>query len=478
MNDMILVLNFSNEFAMEIARRLRVERVYSRVMSGMTTAAQIREVAPKGIILAGEAKSAVGVMDAGILELGIPVLALGHASHMLLAAQGGACAGVALSGRKAAVCCEESALLRNLYGGERYIEEALVLMLPPDVRMIASAGGCTIAFEKTGAQQFGVQYEIERNDPDATTMLMNFARDICGCTPWWTTEAAIAQANGVLEKAAQGSGRAVCAVSGGVDSTVAALLAHKAFGDRLTAVFMDTGLLREQEKDNAIALFEKLGIPLLCVDRADAVLDALANKTERQEKNSVVARCLYDEVERQSASMPDMAYFIRGMNYSDFLHKRYSDEDNYTLEVIDPIGMLFKDEVRDAALLLGLPEELAQRKPFPALGLGDRIVGEVSRERLSMMRTAERIFDEEIREAGLDRRLYKYFPVLAGTMTRTGGEMIVLRAVTRTSGMLYPARLPYDLIERVTQRILEAEPGTSRVFFDYTPTRLDNESFA
>lgn len=475
MNDMILILNYSNEFAMEAAQRLRAEKVYSHVVSGATTAAQIRGMAPRGIILSGAPTCETGVFDAGILDLDIPILAMGHASHILLAAQGGASAGVALENKKAMVEYEESPLFRDIQSGERFIAEALVLMLPPDVQMNASAGGCTIAFERAEKKQYGVQFELERNDPDGTTLLMNFARDICGCTPWWTMERAIKQAMEKMAEAAQGSGRAVCAVSGGVDSTVAAILAHRVFGERMTAIFVDTGLLREGERENAVQLFEGLGIPLQCVDRADAVLDALAGKEERREKNSVVAKCLYDEVERQSASMPDMEFFICGMNYSDFFHSRYRDEDSYTLKVLYPLATLFKAEVREAALELGLPQELAERKPFPALGLGDRIIGEVTRERLKTLRAAETIFAEEIAKAGLDRRLYKYFPVLTGY--GGGGEMVLLRAVMRTGGMLMPARMPHDLLERTTQRILEAAPVVRRVFFDCTPTPVEQESF-
>ena len=477
MNDMILVLNFSNEFALETARRLRAEQVYSQVVSGMTTAAQIREIAPRGIILAGEACCSSGVLDAGILELGIPVLALGHAAHMLLAAQGGACAGTAINEKKSAIQFEKSPLFVDVQGGERYFREALMLMLPPDVQMIASASGCTIAFEQPQKKQYGIQFELERNDPDGSIILMNFARDICGCTPWWTTEAAVTQAQEMLLAAAKQEGRAVCAVSGGVDSTVAAVLAHKAFGDRMTAIFVDNGLLRAGERENAIALFDHLGIPLVCVDRADTVLDALAGKRGRQEKNSVVADCLYNEVARQTADMPDTAFFVRGMNYSDFLHQRYGHEDEYNLTVLDPLGAMFKAEVREAALLLGLPQELSEKKPFPALGLGDRIIGEVTRERLSLLRSAEKIFDEEIRAAGLDRKLYKYFPILAGRVMDSSGEMVILRAVTRTGGMLLPARLPHDLIERTTQRMMEKTPACRRVFYDYTPTPVERESF-
>ena len=190
MNDMILILNYSDEFSMEAAKRLRAEHIFCQIISGMTTAGQIREIAPRGILMTGEPVGGTGVFDAEILQLGVPVLALGHAAHMLLAALGGASAGAALKDRTAMVTYGDSPLFSGVADGERYIPEALTLMLPPDVAMIASASGCTIAFENTAKKQYGVQFEFERNDPDSSAILTNFARDICGCDAWWTMEAA------------------------------------------------------------------------------------------------------------------------------------------------------------------------------------------------------------------------------------------------------------------------------------------------
>ena len=236
MNDMILILNYSDEFAVEAAKRLRGERVFCKIISGMTTAAQVAEIAPRGLVLCGEPKSAAGVFDAEILKLDIPVLALGHAAHMLIAAMGGACAGAAISEKKANVQYADCKLFNGVEGGERYIQEAVTLMLPADVQVTAGAGGCTVAFEDSKRLLFGVQFELERNDPDGSTILKNFARDICGCTPWFTMDAALAEARRALTEASIEGGFAVCGVSGGVDSMVAAVLAHQAFGERLSLI--------------------------------------------------------------------------------------------------------------------------------------------------------------------------------------------------------------------------------------------------
>ncbi|MBR3795067.1 MAG: phosphoadenosine phosphosulfate reductase family protein [Clostridia bacterium] len=478
MNDMILILNYADELSMEIARRLRTEQVYARMISGMVSAEQVRSIAPRGIILSGESGGKLGTFDAEILALGVPVLALGHASRMLLEACGGACADVALSEKRAHVEYRKSPLFTGVSDGERYLKEGYTLMLPADVQEIAEACGCTIAFEDAEKKRYGMQFELERNDLEGSTILKNFARDICGCSPWWSLDAALAEVEqGLAAQAARG-GEAICAVSGGVDSTVAALLAHRAFGERMKAVFLDTGLLRSGEAESVRAMYESLGIPLLFVDQADEILAALAGKHTPEEKREVVVRSLYDEIGRRSSMMTGKKTLVLGTNYNDFLHNGSSalNWKDSGMTVVEPLLELFKDEVRAIAQRLGMPQEMVSRKPFPALGLGARIVGEITAERLAVLRMAETAFREEICEAGLEHKLYKYFPVML--TGGTGYEMIVLRAVTASGGILLPARLPYDLIERTVQRIMENAPGIMRVFYDYTPTIVGQEIFS
>ena len=479
MNDMILILNYSEEFSLEVARRLRAEGVYGRIISGMTTAAQVKELAPKGVILCGAAGNAPGVFDAGILDLGIPVLALGHASHMLLAAQGGASAGVAIAEKIVNIQYEKSLLFADMDDGERYLKEVMTLMLPLDVQMIASAGGCTIAFEQPEKKQYGVQFELERNDPEGTTILKNFARDVCGCEAWWTREAYRREGEVMLTHAAEEGGFALCSVSGGVDSAVAAKLTHEAFGERMVALFVDTGLMREGESQRIQDAFNAMGIPLRCEDRSAEVLDALKGQYSMKEKRAVVVKLLHDEVLRHVAACGEHTVLVLGTNYSDVWSGGMLDEwQQDGLIVEEPLRSLFKDEVRDMARLMGFDEELASRKPFPALGLGARIIGEVTQARLDTLRIAERVFREEIQEAGLERKLYKYFPILTGDSGLMGGDMVFLRAVTLSGATLVPARLPYDLVERTVARIMEEAPRVARVFYDQTPMAVGQETFA
>lgn len=479
MQDMILILNYSDEFSMEIARRLRAEQIHARIAAPQTTAQQVKALAPRGVILSGEASGKEAALDEELLHLGIPVLAFGHAAHPLLQSLGGAIADTAISRKKALIQYGESALFAGVREGERYLKEAKTLMLPTGVAETACAAGCTMAFEDAERKQYGVQFELERNDPEGTTILMNFACGICGCTAWWTTDAAREQAEAVLARAAAEGGQAVCAVSGGVDSTLAALLAHRAFGDRMTAIFMDTGLMREGEAEEIRTAFDALGIPLLVVDRSGEILERLAHKRGIDEKRQVVTERLVEEMLRQSASIEGKKTLVLGTNYSDFLNSGSSapswDESGMT--VVEPLMELLKEEVRDIARMLGIGEEIVERKPFPALGLGARIVSEVTGERLHALRTAEAIFREEIRLAGLERKLYKHFPVLIGGET-VGSELIVLRAVTLSGGQLVPARLPYDLIERTVQRIMEATPAVGHVFYDETTTPVGRETFS
>lgn len=479
MNDMILILDSTQEYGQEIARRLRAEGFFAQAATADMAAEEIRALDARGVILCGESETPQSTLEASIAALDIPVLAIGQASYALLSALGGVHTGVAISGKKALVTYGKSALFTGISDGERFFEAAQTLMLPADVHQTAGAGSCTIAFEDPQRKRYGVQFDLERNDPEGSAILMNFVIDICGCSSCWTLENALAQAENMLAQAAARGDHAVCAVSGGLDSALCALLAHRAFGGRMTAIFVDTGLMREGEADEVRANMEALGIPMLCVDRSEEILRNLAGRTNAQEKQAIVENCLYEEILRQSAAIAGGKTLVLGTNYSDYLESG-SGAGKWKasgMNAAEPLAALFKEEIRAIAQKLDMGDALVSRKPFPALGLGARIVGEVTAQRLDALRTAESIFREEICEIGLDRKLYKYFPVLIGG-ERLGLELMVLRAVTLSGGQLTPARLPYDLVERTVEKIQESLPTISRVLYDQTPTPIGQETFS
>ena len=475
MNDMILILDNSQEYGQEIARKLRAEGIAAQALPAGISAQEICAMDARGVILCG----AESAQDAAIAGLDIPVLAIGQAAYGLLSALGGANAGVAISGKKALVSYGRSKLFTGICDGERFFKEAQTLMLPADVEQIAGAGSCTVAFEDAQKKRYGVQFELERNDPEGSAILTNFVLDICGCSCCWTLESALAQAEDTLKSAAAKGGHAICAVSGGLDSMLCAHLAHRVFGERMTAIFVDTGLMREGEADEVRGNMEALGIPMRCVERAQEVLADLCGKRDMAAKSAIVEKRLYQEILAQSAAIEGEKTLVLGTNYSDYLENG-SDADKWQgsgMNVAEPLQMLFKEEIRAIAQMLDMGDALVSRKPFPALGLGARIVGEVNAQRLNALRTAERIFREEICESGLDRKLYKYFPVLIGG-ENLGLELMVLRAVTLSSGQLTPARLPYDLVERTVAKIMAQLPEIARVLYDQTPSQIGQESFS
>lgn len=480
MKDMILILNYSNEFSMEMARRLRAEHVFAKIVDSSISAEQVCAMAPKGLILSGETTGSALELDEGILRLDMPILAMGHAAKHMLSWLGGACADAALKEKKATIEYEKSELFAGIADGERYIQEAHTLMLPPEVLETARAGGCTIAYEHSEQKRYGVQFEIERNDPEGTAIILNFALNICNCEAWWTVDAVLEQAEKMLADAAQDGGHAICAVSGGVDSTVAAYLAYRAFGERMTAIFVDTGLMRDGEAVEAKAAFEELGIPFMLVDHSGDILEKLAHKQGGEEKREVVVSSIDEAILRQCASIEGKKMLVLGTNYSDFLDNGHGETkwNEHGLSIVEPLQDMLKHEVRELAEKLGMDAKIADRKPFPAIGLGARIIGEVTGERLHALRTAENIFHEEIEEAGLERKLYKYFPILVGNDLASGHEMMILRAVTLSGSQLIPARLPYDLVERTVQRIMAASPTITRIFYDQTPTPVGKETFS
>ena len=332
---------------------------------------------------------------------------------------------------------------------------------------------------------------VLRVDPDGDVpeeALQRFLFDECGCAREWTVAAFIERAIAQV-RAQVGSGRIVAALSGGVDSAVAAALVHRAVGDQLTCIFVDHGLLRKGEPEQVVEAFRRqFRAQLVVVDARQRFLDALAGVVDPERKRKIIGELFIRVFEEEAQRLGDVRYLVQGTVYTDVLesgaeaghgvvkshHNVGGLPERMALELVEPLRDLFKDEVRQVGLALGLPEDLVWRHPFPGPGLAVRIVGEVTAERLEILREADAIVREEIRRAGLERQLFQAFAVLADTRTvgvrggsRTYGAVVAVRAVTSVEGLEAQwARLPYDVLDQISERILREVPGVSRVVYD------------
>lgn len=483
MRDMILVVDYQHDFCQNIARKLRAEHIYCKVVARDTAVEQLRAQEASGVILAGGLDADQGleqdVQDcARIVSLGLPVLAMGSASISLLSAIGGHAGEVCLSRQAQSVRYADIPLFDGVVEGERWLECARTLSLPPEVSVIAQCEAGTIAFGHNHQPLYGVQFQVEQNDPDGMAILANFALRICRCTAWWSTEAFIERSQSELERVAE-AGRALCAVSGGVDSTVCASLTYRALGPRMQALVLENGLMREGEAEATYNMLSEMDISTARVDISTQVFAALRGLTDMEEKRRAVIGAMHEAVDAFADSMGGVQLLVQGTNYSDIMIGHMPERGaSGPLRSVLPLRELFKDEVRRVAEQLNLPSDVVKRPPFPAAGLAMRIVGETTPERVAILRAADAIFAQEIRASGQEKRLTKYFPTLAsGVEAGFAGELIVLRAVHASDRRMLPARLPYDLTERVTERILSALPGVSRVFYDLTPSSAQDENF-
>lgn len=480
-NDFILILDFGGSQAQSMARKLRAQNYYCEVHPCSLDSKTIRKKAPRGLLLAGGPGDRA--FDDQILRMGLPVLAMGFCARSMVKSFGASCEGALLTGRASQITFLPCSLFEGLDESDRFFERIDALKLPEGFEPIATTvEGLIPAFANLEERLYGLQFYAESNDPDGVRILANFAGTICGCTPYWSPEFYIDREVEYLRERI-GSGRAIMAISGGADSTVCAELMRRAVGDQLTCVFVDTGLLRKGEAETVSHAFrDHLNLELIVVDARDRILSALKGVIDPGEKRRIIHRelnrALYEE------AVPGAEYLVEGTIYSDLLNGYATDFDNQTSlpKRIEPIRMLFKDEVRFVGETLGIPRDLLQRQPFPSSGLAVRCIGEVTPERLFLLREADAIFRAEIVEAGLDRKLTQYFAILTNIQTlgmrdgRTVAEYAcALRAISaQDSANISIAKLPYDLIERVVQRITTQVPGINHVLYDVTgkPTAM------
>ncbi len=478
MQDTILVLSRNASLAGLIARTLRWRQVYCTLLPFETTAAEASALAPRGIVLAADegSEESLDGLDFSLLTAGVPVLALGGAAVALCTHYGGEAGRPDDASGAVTLGLEKGPLFEGINGGEHVLRGISALTLPDALTSVATATERVIGFRHNLLPLYAVQYPIERNDPDSAQILFNFACGICGCKADWDEDTIIDRAVARIRAAAP-EGRVLCAVSGGVDSAVCAKLAHMAVGDRLICVFVDTGLFRLDEPQSVISTFmDAMGLVVAHVDAREAFLRALSGVTSSDDKERITSLLMIQVLLKQLTFEPDIHTFIMGTTFNDALFGFSPSAEidgakgEARLTVCEPVRDLFKDEVRRLALALKLPASVAERRPFPASGLALRIMDNVTEERLNVLRAADAILMEEIRQGGYEKRLWQYYATLARNPDRPEGYAVCLRALQAAQGGAYAARLPFDVLERVTDRVRTEVHGIARVLYDLTPS--------
>ena len=473
MRDMALVLNFDDIAARAVARKLRSERIFCKIVPGTVSFQEIQAQEPLGLVLAGgvTGQTSAGA-DPEIFRGSIPLLALGDAAGLLLESMGGAVGETEMQGAVMGLTYEPSPLFDQVENGERLLPCAKALRLPPEAQALCHAQETVIGFAHQSLPLYGVQFEVEQNDPDGSQMLRNFALNVCGCTTWWDEDAFVTRAVEEIGRLV-GPGRAVCAMTGGVDSGVTALLAYKALGSRLKCIFVDTGLLRDREGDDFIAFYrDKVGIDITRVYAQDRFLEALRGVTEPEEKRKIIGGLIRQILREEGEKLGAFDALIRGVSCNDvmFGHTPAQPVLSQGVQVIEPVRDLFKEEIRAVGEFMGVPPEVLSRQPFPGGGLALRILGEVTPRRLRTLRGADAIFRGEVARSSAAKRLWQYFAVLL-PLPGGEGDVIVLRAVHASErSQTYAARLPYDVMENVVDLIQRDQPDVRRVVYDLTPS--------
>jgi GMP synthase (glutamine-hydrolysing) len=493
----VLVVDLGGQYSQLIARRVREARVYSELVGHRLSAADVAARNPAALILSGGPASvyADGApdLDTGIFDLGIPTLGICYGMQLMARDLGGTVERTGASEfGKAELEAGESELFRDLPADQTVwmSHRDSVTAAPTGAVVTASSPSTPIAaFEDRKRRLYGVQFHPEvAHTPSGQDILKNFLYEVAGAPPTWTPAAVIEEQVARI-RAAVGSERVLCALSGGVDSAVAALLVHKAVGDQLTCVFVDHGLLRENEAEQVVETFGgHFHVPLVHVQAQKRFLTRLAGVSDPEEKRKIVGEEFIRVFEEEARKLGDVRFLVQGTLYSDVIESGGSDEAalikshhnvgglpaDMRMELVEPLRLLFKDEVRRVGEELGLPERMVWRQPFPGPGLSIRIIGDVTEERLAVLRRADAILLEEIRRADLYRELWQSFAVLPAIRSvgvqgdeRTYAYPVVIRAVTSEDAMTADwARIPYDVLEAISGRIINEIPGVNRVVYD------------
>jgi GMP synthase (glutamine-hydrolysing) len=500
-HDPVLVVDYGAQYAQLIARRVRECHVYSEIVPHDLTAEQLSAKKPAAIILSGGPKSVhqpgAPSIDPAVFELGVPVLGICYGHQLMAQTLGGevASTGIGEFGKADLTVDLPSSVLFDELPVEQPVwmsHNDAVVRVPDGFTPVASTPNAPVAaFENRERSLYGVQFHPEvAHSPRGTELLKNFLYRGADLLPSWTMTSIIESSIESMRKTV-GSERIVCALSGGVDSSVAAVLVHRALGEQLTCVFVDHGLLREGEAEQVEDTFRRhMGIDLIHVKAADRFLENLSGVTDPERKRKIIGETfirIFEEVARDD--LEDARFLVQGTLYPDVIESGTKDAakikshhnvgglpEDMKFTLVEPLRNLFKDEVRLVGEELGLPEEIVWRQPFPGPGLAVRIIGEVTHERLELLRAADAVIVSEIKKAGLQREIWQSFGVLPAVRSvgvmgdeRTYGYPIVLRAVTSEDAMTADwARLPYDLLETISNRVVNEVPGINRVVYDIT----------
>ncbi|MDQ3752514.1 MAG: glutamine-hydrolyzing GMP synthase [Actinomycetota bacterium] len=497
----VLVVDFGAQYAQLIARRVRECRVYSEIVPHDTPVAEIARRKPAGIVLSGGPKSVYSPgapdVDPRMFDLGVPVLGICYGQQLMARTLGGEVArtGSAEFGRADLEVLAPGSVLFSDQPEEQSVwmsHNDAVVQAPEGFRLTASTQASPVAgFEAPQRGLYGVQFHPEVvHSPWGTEVLKNWLYQGCNLMPSWTMTSIIESATASINQTVGGD-RVVCALSGGVDSSVAAALVHRSVGSQLTCVFVDHGLLRAGEAEQVEATFRRhLAIDLIHVKAADRFLEALSGVDDPETKRKRIGETfirVFEETAR--AELEDARWLVQGTLYPDVIESGSRDAarikshhnvgglpDDMAFTLIEPLRNLFKDEVRLVGVELGLPEEIVWRQPFPGPGLAVRIIGDVTAERLDILRAADAIVVDEINKAGLGRAVWQAFAVLPAIHSvgiqgdeRTYGYPLVVRAVSSEDAMTADwVRLPFEVLERISSRVVGTVPEINRVVYDVT----------
>ncbi|NLJ78904.1 MAG: glutamine-hydrolyzing GMP synthase [Tissierellia bacterium] len=494
---MILILDLGGKFSRFLGRRIRESQVYCEIVPYNHSIDKIKAKKPEGIIISGGIPTDVAIaeeLDKGIFDLGVPILAIGYGARIMNGIHGGTTtmpSAFDYDFRK--VDADKGSMLFN------GLDEGLSLWLDDEYVFDTIADGFkTIATHNDGVvgigdgsnKFYGLKFhpEIEESK-DGNEIIDNFLFKICNCDRQWDMREFIDDSIEYI-RAKVGDGKALCALSGGVDSSVAAVLVHEAIGEKLICVFVDHGLLRKHEREQVEEIFrEQFHMNLITVDAKDRFLGKLKGVADPEQKRKIIGEEFIRVFEEEQKKLEDIGYLIQGTIYPDVIESGIDGKvavkshhnvgglpEDMDFEILEPLRQLFKDEVREVGRLLGISEEIVARQPFPGPGLGIRVLGEVTEEKLEIVREADHIYRDEIKKAGWEDRIWQYFAALPDIRTvgvshgkRTYTYTIALRAVNSIDGMTAQwVKIPLDLLEKISTRITDEIPLVNRVVYDIT----------